>query len=174
MSGSQKREAAVLFKGNPATLLGPEIKVGQKAPDFTVVDNGLQPVTLATDAGKVRLITVVPSIDTPVCDAMTRRFNQDAAQLPDSVVVYTISVDLPFAQKRWCGNAGIDKVQTLSDYQERSFGLNYGLLLENLKLLARAVYVIDQNDQVAYAELVSEVTAEPDYTAALEAVKKLL
>ena len=174
MGKSQRREAAVLFKGNPATLLGPEIKVGDKAPDFQVVDNGLQPVTLATDAGKVRLIAVVPSLDTPVCDTMTRQFNQDAANLPDSVVVYTISVDLPFAQKRWCGNAGIDKVQTLSDYQDRSFGLNYGLLLEQLKLLARAVYVIDQNDQVAYAEVVSEVTAEPDYTAALDAVKKLL
>lgn len=174
MGKSQRREAAVLFKGNPATLLGPEIKVGDKAPDFQVVDNGLQPVTLATDAGKVRLIAVVPSLDTPVCDTMTRQFNQDAANLPDSVVVYTISVDLPFAQKRWCGNAGIDKVQTLSDYQDRSFGLNYGLLLEQLKLLARAVYVIDQNDQVAYAEVVSEVTAEPDYTAALDAVKTLL
>ena len=174
MSDFQERDAAVLFKGTPATLLGPEIKVGDAAPDFRVVDNGLQPVTLATDAGKIRLIAVVPSIDTPVCDTMTRRFNQDAAQLPDSVVVYTISVDLPFAQKRWCGNAGIDKVQTLSDYQERSFGLNYGLLLKDLKLLARAVYVIDQNDQVAYAEVVSEVTAEPNYTAALEAIKKLL
>ena len=174
MGDYQKREAAVLFKGNPATLLGPEIKVGDKAPDFNVVDNGMQPVTLATDAGKVRLIAVVPSLDTPVCDTMTRQFNQDAAYLPDSVAVYTISVDLPFAQKRWCGNAGVDKVQTLSDYQDRSFGLNYGLLLEGLKLLARAVYVIDQNDQVAYAEVVSEVTAEPDYTAALDAVKKLL
>ncbi|PLX92254.1 MAG: thiol peroxidase [Desulfuromonas sp.] len=169
-----EREGAVLFKGNPATLLGPDVKAGDAAPDFKVVDNGLQPVTLATDAGKVRLITVVPSLDTPVCDTMTRRFNLDAANLPDSVVVYTISVDLPFAQKRWCGSAGIDKVQTLSDYQERSFGLNYGLLLKDLKLLARAVYVIDQNDKVAYAEVCSEVTAEPDYTAALEAVKKLV
>jgi thiol peroxidase len=174
MSDNQEREGAVLFKGKPATLLGPEIKVGDAAPAFQVVDNGLQPVTLASSAGKVRLITVVPSLDTPVCDAMTRHFNQDAANLPDSVVVYTISVDLPFAQKRWCGNAGIDKVQTLSDYQERSFGLQYGLLLKDLKLLARAVYVIDQNDRVAYVEVCSEVTAEPDYAAALEAVKRLL
>ncbi|MBW6508346.1 MAG: thiol peroxidase [Desulfuromonadales bacterium] len=169
-----ERAEAVLFKGNPATLLGAEVKVGDDAPDFCVVDNGLQPVTLATDAGKVRLITVVPSLDTPVCDAMTRKFNQDAAALPDSVVVYTISVDLPFAQKRWCGNAGIDKVKTLSDYQERSFGLNYGVLLKDLKLLARAVFVIDANDQVAYVELVPEVTAEPDYIAALNSVKNLL
>ena len=174
MCDYQERDAAVLFKGNPATLLGPEIKVGAVAPDFKVVDNGLQPVTLSTDAGKVRLIAVVPSLDTPVCDTMTRQFNQQAANLPDSVVVYTISVDLPFAQKRWCGNAGIDKVQTLSDYQDRSFGLNYGLLLQALKLLARAVIVIDQNDKVAYFELVPEVTAEPDYAAALTAVKDLL
>ena len=174
MSDYPEREAAVLFKGNPATLLGSEVKVGDTAPDFRVVDNGLQPVTLATAAGKIQLIAVVPSLDTPVCDTMTRQFNQDVANLPDSVVVYTISVDLPFAQKRWCGNAGIDKVQTLSDYQDRSFGLNYGLLLKDLKLLARAVYVIDQNDKVVYVELVPEVTAEPNYTAALEAVKKLL
>ncbi len=174
MSDYQEREGAVLFKGNPATLLGPEIKVGDTAPDFQVVDNALQPVTLATDAGKIRLIAVVPSLDTPVCDAMTRHFNQDVAELPDSVVAYTISVDLPFAQKRWCGNAGIDKVKTLSDYQERSFGLNYGLLLKNLKLLARAVYVIDKDDKVVYVELVPEVTDEPDYAAALAAVKALL
>ncbi len=174
MSNYPEREGAVLFKGNPATLLGPEVKVGDTAPDFRVVDNGLQPVTLATAAGKIQLIAVVPSLDTPVCDTMTRHFNQDVASLPDSVAVYTISVDLPFAQKRWCGNAGIDKVQTLSDYQDRSFGLNYGLLLKELKLLARAVYVIDQNNKVAYVELVPEVTAEPDYAAALIAVKKLL
>ena len=174
MSDYQERDAAVLFKGNPATLLGAEVKVGDTAPDFRVVDNGLQPVTLATSAGKTRLIAVVPSLDTPVCDTMTRQFNQDVASLSDAVVVYTISVDLPFAQKRWCGNAGIDKVQTLSDYQDRSFGLNYGLLLKDLKLLARAVYVIDENDKVVYVELVPEVTAEPNYTAALDAVKKLL
>ena len=174
MSNYPEREAAVLFKGNPATLVGSEVKVGDTAPDFRVVDNGLQPVTLSTAAGKIQLITVVPSLDTPVCDAMTRHFNQDVSTLPDSVVAYTISVDLPFAQKRWCGNAGIDKVQTLSDYQDRSFGLNYGLLLKELKLLARAVYVIDQNNKVVYVELVPEVTAEPNYAAALEAVKQLL
>lgn len=174
MNSYQERKEAVLFKGHPATLLGPEIKTGDAAPDFQVVNNDLQPVTLATDAGKIRLITVVPSLDTPVCDTMTRKFNQQAAALPDNVLVYTISVDLPFAQKRWCGNAGIDKVQTLSDYQERSFGLNYGVLLKDLKLLARAVFVIDANDKIAYVELVSEVTEEPDYTAALEAVKNLL
>lgn len=174
MSIDLERDGVVEFKGNPVTLLGPEIKVGDAAPDFRVVDNSLQPVTLATDAGKIRLITAVPSLDTPVCDAMTRKFNQDAVALTDAVVVYAISVDLPFAQKRWCGNAAIDKVKTLSDYQERSFGLNYGVLLKDLKLLARAVFVIDANDKVAYVELVPEVTAEPDYVAALNSVKNLL
>ncbi|BCR03972.1 putative thiol peroxidase [Desulfuromonas versatilis] len=171
---TQERKGAVTFKGNPVTLLGPEVKVGDKAPEFKAVDNGLQPVGLADSKGKVRLITAVPSIDTPVCDAMTRKFNEEVAKLPAAVVAYTISLDLPFAQKRWCGNAGIEKVKTLSDYQERSFGLNYGLLINELKLLARAVYVIDQNDKVAYREIVKEVTAEPDYAAALAAIKKLV
>lgn len=174
MSNYQEREGAILWKGNPATLIGPEITVGDKAPDFRVVDNALQPVTLATDAGKIRLIVSTPSLDTAVCDTMTRQFNQQAAELPDSVVIYTISVDLPFAQKRWCGNAGIDRVQTLSDYQDRSFGLNYGVLMKDLKLLARTVYVIDKDDKVVYREIVAEGTSEPDYAAALAAVKNLL
>jgi len=171
---AQERTGVIVFKGNPMILLGPDVKVGDAAPEFKVVDNTMQPVTLADSAGKVRLITVVPSLDTPVCDSMTRKFNQEAAALPGDVVVYTVSLDLPFAQKRWCGNAGIEKVQTLSDYQERSFGLNYGLLIKELKLLARAVFVIDQSGKVAYREIVPEVTAEPDYAAALAAVKKLL
>lgn len=171
---SQERTGVITFKTNPMTLLGPDIKVGDAAPDFRVVDNGLQPVTLASSAGKVRLITVVPSIDTPTCDTMTRKFNEEAAKLPEAVVSYTISLDLPFAQKRWCGAAGIERVQTLSDYQDRSFGLNYGLLIKELKLLTRAVYVIDAQGKVAYREIVKEVTAEPDYAAALAAVKKLV
>jgi thiol peroxidase len=154
-------------------LLGPDIKVGDPAPEFRVVDNALQAVTLANNLGKVQLITVVPSIDTPVCDTMTRKFNEKAAQLPESVVILTVSVDLPFAQKRWCGNAGVDKIKTVSDYQDRSFGLNYGLLLKELKLLARAIYVIDKDGKVAYREIVKEVTAEPDYDAALAAAIKL-
>ncbi len=170
---AQERTGIITFKGNPMTLLGPDLKEGDKAPDFTVVDNGLQPVTLADSSGRVRLITVVPSLDTGVCDTMTRKFNEQAGNLPDSVDVYTISVDLPFAQKRWCGNAGIDKVKTLSDYQERSFGLNYGVLIKELKLLARSVFVIDGDDNIAYREIVREVTDEPDYDAALDAVKKL-
>lgn len=171
---AQEKTGIITFKGNPMTLLGPDIKVGDAAPEFRVVDNGLAPVTLADSAGKVRLIAVVPSIDTPVCDTMTRKFNQDAAALPDNVVVYTISLDLPFAQKRWCGAAGIEKVKTLSDYQDRSFGLNYGMLIKELKLLARGVFVIDQKGKVAYREIVKEVTAEPDYAAALAAAKKLV
>lgn len=171
---SQERTGVITFKGNPMTLLGPDVKAGEAAPEFKVVDNGLQPVTLSDSKGKVRLITVVPSLDTPVCDTMTRKFNEQAAKLPEDVVVYTVSLDLPFAQKRWCGNAGIEKVKTLSDYQERAFGLNYGVLIKELKLLARSVFVVDRNDKVAYREIVKEVTAEPDYEAALAAVKKLV
>jgi len=171
---AEKRTGVITFKGNPVTLVGPDINVGDAAPDFKVVDNGLQPVTLESAKGKVQLIAVVPSIDTGVCDTMTRKFNQDAADLPENVAVYTISVDLPFAQGRWCGNAGIERVKTLSDYQERSFGLAYGLLIDELKLLARAVYVVDAEGKVAYREIVSEVTSEPDYQAALNAVKALL
>ena len=171
---TQERTGIILFKGNPMTLLGPDVTVGADAPDFKVVNTDLQPVTLDDTRGQIRLITVVPSLDTPVCDTMTRTFNQEAAKLPDDVAVYTVSMDLPFAQRRWCGNAGIDKVKTLSDYQERDFGLNYGMLIKELKLLARGVFVIDRGGKVAYREIVKEVTAEPDYQAALAAVKALL
>lgn len=170
---TREKAGAVTFKGNPMTLLGEDALVGGEAPDFRVVDTDLKPVTLKDSAHKVRLITVVPSLDTGVCDTMTRTFNQKAAQLPEDVVVYTVSMDLPFAQKRWCGNAGIEKVKTLSDYQDRSFGLAYGVLIKELMLLARAVFVIDRQGKIAYREIVPEVTMEPDYEAALEAVKKL-
>ena len=135
----------VSARGNGLTLLGPDIKVGDKAPEFKVVDNGMQPVTLADSAGKVLLIATVPSLDTGVCDAMTRRFNQEVAALGDKVVAYTISMDLPFAQQRWCGNAGIEAIKTLSDYQERSFAQNWGLLIKENKLIARAVYIVRNN-----------------------------
>lgn len=170
----EERTGLVTFKGNPMTLMGPALKVGAAAPPFTLVDTDLQPVRLADSAGKIRLVTVVPSLDTPVCDTMARQFNQQAANLPEDVVVYTVSVDLPFAQARWCGNAEIDKVKTLSDYQERSFGLDYGLLIKELKLLARAVLVIDRDDTLRYFQLVREVAEEPDYEASLEAVKQVL
>ena len=169
-----ERTGIITFKGNPFTLLGPEIKVGQKAPDFVVVDNGLAPVTLASSAGKIRVISAVPSLDTPVCDTETRRFNQEAANLPGEVLILTVSMDLPFAQKRWCGAAGIDRVITLSDYRERSFGLNYGVLIKELLLLTRAIFVVDAHDTIRYIQIVPEVTSEPDYAAVIAAVKQQL
>ncbi len=170
----KERTGVIKFKGNPMTLLGEDLQPGSQAPDFRAVDTDLKPVTLQDSAGKVRLITAVPSIDTGVCDTMTRTFNQKAAQLPEKVAVYTVSMDLPFAQKRWCGNAGIERVKTLSDYQDRSFAQNWGLLIKELKLLARAVFVVDEQGKVVYREIVPEVTQEPDYEAALAAVKKLV
>jgi len=170
----KERTGIITFKGNQFTLLGPEIKVGEKAPDFVVVDNGLAPVTLASSAGKIRIISAVPSLDTPVCDTETRRFNQEAASLPGEVQVLTVSMDLPFAQKRWCGAAGIDRVITLSDYRERSFGLSYGVLIKELLLLTRAIFVVDANDTIRYIQIVPEVTSEPDYSAVISAVKALL
>jgi thiol peroxidase len=161
---------SVTFKENPITLLGNQIKVGDSAPDFKVLANDLSEVTLADTKGSVRLISVVPSLDTGVCDAQTRRFNEEASNL-DNVKVLTISADLPFAQKRWCGAAGVDNVQTLSDHRDLSFGKAYGVAIEELRLLTRAVFVVDRNDNVAYAEYVSEATNHPDYEAALEAAK---
>ena len=169
-----ERCGIITFKGNPFTLLGPELKVGDMAPDFTVADNGLAPVSLASSAGKIRIISSVPSLDTPVCDTETRRFNQEAAGLPGDMVVLTISLDLPFAQKRWCGAAGIDKVTTLSDYRERSFGQNYGVLIKELLLLTRAIFVVDSQDILRYIQIVPEVTSEPDYAAVIAAAKSLL
>jgi thiol peroxidase len=170
----QERTGIITFKGNPFTLLGPEIKVGTAAPDFRVVDGTLAPVTLASYAGKVKIISAVPSLDTPVCDTETRRFNQEAAALPEQVVLLTISLDLPFAQKRWCGAAGIDRVQLLSDYQDRSFAEAYGVLIKELKLLTRAIFVIDAANVVRYVQIVPEVTSEPDYAAVIAAAKALL
>lgn len=163
--------ASITFKGNPVTLLGQEVKVGEKAPNFTVLANDLSPVTLENSKGSVRLISVVPSLDTGVCDAQTRRFNEEAANL-GNVQILTVSVDLPFAQKRWCGAAGIDKVQTVSDHRDLSFGEAYGVVIQELRLLARAVFVIDSNDVVTYAEYVSEATNHPNYEAAIEAAKQ--
>lgn len=169
-----ERTGIITFKGNPLTLVGPELKVGDKAPAFTAVDNGLAPKTLADYAGKIKIVSAVPSLDTPVCDTETRRFNQEAAGLPGNVAVLTISLDLPFAQARWCGAAGIDKVVTLSDYRDRSFGTAYGVLIKELLLLGRAVFVVDADDVIRYIQVVPEVTAEPDYNAVIEAAKKLL
>ncbi|ASS92157.1 MAG: thiol peroxidase [Bacillaceae bacterium] len=162
--------ANVTFKGNPVTLLGNEVKVGDKAPDFKVLANDLSEVTLADTKGQVRIISVVPSIDTGVCDAQTRRFNEEASKL-DNVKILTISMDLPFAQKRWCGANGIENVQLLSDHRDASFGQAYGVLIKELRLLARAVFVVDSNDNVTYVEYVSEATNHPNYEAAIEAAK---
>ncbi|MEH7238120.1 thiol peroxidase [Bacillus sp. JJ1562] len=162
--------ANITFKNNPVTLLGNEVKVGDKAPDFTVLANDLSEVSLADSKGSVRLIASVPSLDTGVCDAETRRFNEEAAGL-GNVKILTVSVDLPFAQKRWCGANGIENVQTLSDHRDLSFGEAYGVAIQELRLLARAVFVIDSNDTVTYVEYVSEATNHPNYEAALEAAK---
>lgn len=170
----QERVGSITFKGNPMTLVGPELKVGDKAPDFSVVDTTLAPVGIDTHAGKIRVISAVPSLDTPVCDTETRRFNQEAAALPDNVVVLTISLDLPFAQKRWCGAAGIERVITLSDYRDRSFGQQYGVLIKELLLLARCIFVVDGDGIIRYIQQVPEVTSEPDYAAVMAAVKALL
>jgi thiol peroxidase len=167
----EARSGVVTFKGGPVTLLGPALKVGDKAPDFRVVDGTLSAVTLAESRGKTRIISAVPSIDTPVCDAETRRFNEEAAKLPEDVVVLTISMDLPFAQKRWCAAAGVERVTLLSDYQERSFALAYGVLIKELGLLSRSVFVVDPDDVIRHIEHVPEITAEPDYAAALAAAK---
>ena len=169
----EERTGITAFMGNPVTLLGPSLKAGEKAPDFLVVDNALSPVSLGDFRGKIKIISAVPSLDTPVCDMETRRFNQEAAELPENIVVLTVSLDLPFAQKRWCGSAGIDRVRTLSDYQERSFALAYGVLIKELKLLSRSIFVIDGADTIRYIQHVPEITAEPDYTAVIGAAKAL-
>lgn len=169
-----ERSGAVTFQGNPLTLLGNEVRPGEKAPDFVGLDNSLAPVNLSSYSGKVLVLSSVPSLDTPVCDMETRRFNSEAASLGSDVVILTISMDLPFAQKRWCGAAGVTHVTTLSDHKDASFGMNYGVLIKELRLLARAVFVVDRGGMVRYVELVKEVTHEPDYDAALKAVAECL
>ncbi len=168
-----ERSNVITFKSNPVTLVGSEVKVGQAAPDFQVTANDLSPISLATYKGKVVILSVVPSLDTAVCDLQTRRFNQDAGDLGDQAVVLTVSMDLPFAQKRWCGTAGVENVVTASDYKDRSFGAAYGLYIKELGLLARAVLVIDPQGVIRYQQIVPEVTQEPDYDAALNAAKAL-
>lgn len=163
--------AQITFKQEPITLLESQVKKGETAPDFTVLDNDLNEVTLSNYDGQKKLISVVPSIDTGVCDKQTRKFNEEAAQ--EDGVVLTISVDLPFAQKRWCASNGLDNVVTLSDHKELSFGNNYGVVMEELRLLARSVFVLDENNKVVYTEVVSEGTDFPDFDAALEAYRAI-
>ncbi|RIL46450.1 thiol peroxidase [Staphylococcus equorum] len=163
--------AQITFKQEPITLLGSQVKKGETAPDFTVLDNDLNEVTLSNYDGQKKLISVVPSIDTGVCDKQTRKFNEEAAQ--EDGVVLTISVDLPFAQKSWCASNGLDNVVTLSDHKELSFGNNYGVVMDELRLLARSVFVLDENNKVVYTEVVSEGTDFPDFDAALEAYRAI-
>jgi thiol peroxidase len=170
----EERAGIVTFKGKSVTLLGPGIQVGDKAPDFRAVDGSLAPVSLSDFKGRIKIFSCVPSLDTPVCDMETRRFNLEAAKLPDKVVLVTISMDLPFAQKRWCAAAGVDRVKVLSDYQDRSFALAYGVLIKELKLLSRSIFVVGADDRVAYIQHVREIGTEPDYAEVLGAVQKLL
>jgi thiol peroxidase len=169
-----ERKGIVTFGGNPLTLIGPELKVGDKAPVFTVLDSELKEVSLGAFAGKTKVISVTPSLDTPVCDMQARRFNQEAAQLPDTVTVLNISMDLPFAIARFCASAGIDKVKAYSDHREASFGTAYGVLIKELRLLARSLFVIDSADVIRHVEIVPEITNHPDYDRALAVVSKLL
>jgi thiol peroxidase len=168
-----ERTGATTLKGNPLTLIGPELKAGDAAPDFTLVDNGLKPVTLADTGHNVRIISVVPSLDTPVCDAQTKRFNEETAKLP-GVDIITVSMDLPFAQKRWCGAFGVDNVRMLSDHKEASFGSQYGTLIKELRIESRAIFVLDQHNKIRHAEYVKEVADHPDYETALAAARKAL
>jgi thioredoxin-dependent peroxiredoxin len=170
----QERSGAITMKGNPLTLVGSELSIGDSTPDIALLDNDLNPVKLSSFKGKVCVISAVPSLDTPICDMQTRKFNNQAGELGDDVAILTISMDLPFAQKRWCGAAGVDKVATLSDHREAAFGEAYGVLIKELRLLARAIFVLDRQGTLQYKQLVKEVSQEPDYDAVLEAVKKLV
>lgn len=171
---TQERSGIVTFAGNPVTLIGSEIRVGDNAPNFEVLANNLSKVTLEDSKGKVRLISCIPSLDTGVCDAQTRKFNQLASNLGNNVEVLTISVDLPFAQNRWCGSAGIERVQTLSDHFKMSFGTAFGTYIKEHRLECRAVFIVDEKDVVQYVEYVPEITEHPNYEAALEAINSII
>ena len=167
-----ERPGATTMRGNPLTLIGPELKVGDKAPDFKLVDNSLKNVSLSDTGHNVRIISVVPSLDTPVCDAQTKRFNEEAAKLP-GVDILTVSMDLPFAQKRWCGAFGVDNVKMISDHRTGSFGENYGTMIKDLRIESRAIFVLDQNNVIRHAEYVKEVADHPNYESALTVARAL-
>jgi len=171
---AEERTGVVTLKGNPMTLIGPEVKVGDKAPDFSSLEALGSPVGLGDLEGKVKVFNVVVSVDTPVCDVQTKRFNQEAAELGGDVEILTLSMDLPFALSRYCGAAGIDKVRTLSDYKDASFGEAYGVLIKEHRLLARAIFVVDKDDNVVHVEYIPEIATEPDYEPAINAVKEAL
>jgi thiol peroxidase len=169
----KERSGIITMKGNPLTLLGTEPAIGKPAPIFTAIDNDLNPFDFSSRKGSVCILSAVPSLDTPVCDMETRRFNTEARNLGEDVVILTISMDLPFAQKRWCGAAGVDRVITLSDHRDAAFGEAYGVLIKELRLLARAVFVVDREGILRYRQIVGEVAEEPDYASVLNAVKAL-
>ena len=169
-----ERKGVVAFKGNPLTLAGKEVKTGDKAGEFKVLDGELKEAGLKDFAGKIKVVSVTPSLDTPVCDMQARRFNQEAAKLPADVVILNISMDLPFAISRFCIAAGIDRVKAYSDHRDASFGNAYGVLVKELRLLARSVFIIDKNDVIRYIEIVPELTNHPDYDRALGELKKLV
>jgi thiol peroxidase len=164
------QERTTKMKGNPLVLVGPELKAGDTAPDFDVTGNDLKPFKLADTGKSVRIFSVVPSLDTPVCDQQTRRFNEEAAKL-DGIEIFTVSCDLPFAQKRWCAAAGIDKVKTVSDYRNGSFGEAWGTMLKDLRIESRAIFVVNGANKITYVEYVPEVTEHPNYDAALSAAR---
>lgn len=168
-----EKKGAVTFRGNPLTLIGNPVKIGDKVPPFTALDKDLMPVRLSDFSGKVKIISVTPSLDTPVCSLQATTFNEKARSLSDDVALINVSMDLPFAIARFCSAQGIDKLKTLSDHREASFGMAYGVLVEELRLLARSIFVIDRSDTVRYVEIVPEMTNEPDYDKALEAASKL-
>lgn len=167
-----ERQGATTLRGKPLTAIGPELKAGDHAPDFQTIDDTLNPVNLETTGHGVRIFSVVPSLDTPVCDAQTKRFNEEAGKLPD-VSIYTVSMDLPFAQKRWCGAFGVDNVKMLSDHRSGSFGEHYGTLIKELRILSRAIFVVDQNNVLRHVEYVKEVADHPNYESALSVARKL-
>lgn len=170
----KERFGLITLKGQPVTLLGNTIQEGDPAPDFHVVDNDMKPFSFSSLGEKITIITSLPSLDTPVCDLEARRFNQEAANLSKDIRILVISMDLPFAQKRWCAAAGVNNVTTLSDHKDASFGTQYGMLIKEVRLLARAVFVVSVQRIVRYVELVKEVGQEPNYELALDAAKKLL
>ena len=168
-----ERKGAVTFQGNSLTLVGNEVKVGDRAPGAVLTDNELKPVSLPSFRGRICVISSVPSLDTPVCDMETRRFNEEAGKLGQDTAILTVSMDLPFAQKRWCGASGVSRVTTLSDYRGAEFGNSWGVLVKELHLLARCVFVVDREGMVRYVQLVREIASEPDYASVLEAVREV-
>ncbi len=168
-----ERKGIITMGGNPMTLVGNEPKIGEKAPDFTLLDGSLAPKTLKDFAGKIKVLSVAPSLDTPVCNLQLHWFNEDAVSKTDGVVVLNVTMDLPFAIKRFCATEGIENAIALSDHRDASFGLNYGVLIKELRLLARSIFIVDRDDVLRYVQIVPEQSNEPDYDAAMEFLGKL-